>query len=54
MVPEVDVEYEPEPDPVIVLTTYLVLEELEPSAPIVTATIVPEFSQLPDAGEGEP
>jgi hypothetical protein len=54
VVPGVEVEKDPEPEPVIVLTIYCVLDELEPSAPIVTATTAPEFSQVPDAGEGVP
>ena len=54
MVPEVGVENDPEPEPVIVLTRYRVLDELEPSAPIVTGTTAPEFSQVPDAGVGIP
>ena len=54
VVPGVEVENEPEPNPVTVLTTYRVLDELEPSAPIVIATTVPEFSQVPDAGVGIP
>ena len=54
VVPEVDVEYDPEPPPVIVSTTYRVPVELVPSGPIVTGTTAPEFSHAPDAGEGVP
>jgi hypothetical protein len=54
VVPGVDVEKDPESEPVIVLTTYRVLVVLVPSPPIVTATTAPEFSQVPDAGEGVP
>ena len=49
-----EVENDPEPEPVIVLTTYRVLDELEPSAAILTGTTAPEFSHVPDAGEGVP
>ena len=54
VVPGVDVEKDPEPPPEIVLTTYRVPDELEPSALIVTGTTAPEFSQVPEAGEGVP
>ena len=54
VVPGADVENDPEPEPVIALTTYRVLDVLVPSALIVTATTAPEFSQVPDAGEGVP
>jgi hypothetical protein len=54
VVPGVVVENEPVPEPVTVLIKYRVSDELVPSAPIVTCTTAPEFSHVPDVGEGVP
>ncbi len=44
---------EPLPVPVMVLMMLRMLDEV-PSLPMVTGTMVPEFSQLPDAGVEAP
>jgi hypothetical protein len=52
--PVVEPEKLPDPLPLTLASMWRVVEEFEPSLPITTATIVPEFSHVPDAGDGEP